>query len=77
MSTVDIHLIIFADIIVHPQKDTGYGDQIRNSVSDRSLLMLWGWLRFTGMLSFAPMPCVPASLHDMAKMRVGTGQSRT
>ena len=35
------------------------------------------WLRFTGMLSFAPMPCVPASLHDMAKMRVGTGQSRT
>ena len=31
-------------------------------------------LRFTGMLAFAPMPCVPASLHDMAKMRVGTGQ---
>ena len=30
--------------------------------------------RFTGMLAFAPMPCVPASLHDMAKMRVGTGQ---
>ncbi|CAK9018646.1 Cleavage and polyadenylation specificity factor subunit 5, partial [Durusdinium trenchii] len=27
------------------------------------------------MLAFAPMPCVPASLHDMAKMRVGTGQS--
>ena len=26
------------------------------------------------MLAFAPMPCVPASLHDMAKMRVGTGQ---
>lgn len=30
---------------------------------------------FTGMLAFAPMPCVPASLHDMAKMRVGSGQS--
>jgi len=47
--------------------------------SELRLACIRSWQRlvdeFTGMLAFAPMPCVPASLHDMAKMRVGTGQS--
>jgi len=47
--------------------------------SELRIACIRSWQRlvdeFTGMLSFAPMPCVPASLHDMAKMRVGTGQS--
>lgn len=30
---------------------------------------------FTGMLAFAPMPCVPLHQHSMAKMRIGSGQS--
>eukprot|EP00442_Polarella_glacialis_P052124 CAMPEP_0115160346 /NCGR_PEP_ID=MMETSP0227-20121206/70755_1 /TAXON_ID=89957 /ORGANISM="Polarella glacialis, Strain CCMP 1383" /LENGTH=1360 /DNA_ID=CAMNT_0002572235 /DNA_START=111 /DNA_END=4191 /DNA_ORIENTATION=+ len=47
--------------------------------ADMRIACLRSWQRlvdeFTGMLAFAPMPCVPASLHDMAKMRVGDGQS--
>lgn len=47
--------------------------------SNMKIACLRSWQRlvdeFTGMLAFAPMPCVPASLHDMAKMRVGSGQS--
>lgn len=47
--------------------------------ADLRLACLRSWQRlvdeFTGMLAFAPMPCVQASAHDMAKMRVGSGQS--
>ncbi|CAJ1361109.1 unnamed protein product [Effrenium voratum] len=51
---------------------TGFESELR-------IACIRSWQRlvdeFTGMLAFAPMPCVPASLHDMAKMRVGNGQS--
>ena len=72
MGKISPYIVGIYGLGVHPIVP-GYGRKNGLQVTTRGTYMDLV-LRFTGMLAFAPMPCVPASLHDMAKMRVGTGQ---